>query len=262
MSCATRKPSRLVASMNVPVSASRGANATACTRMSKASQCVFRCAKPRAMSSSSATSMAKVMPDSNCLASGTTRSAMRSMCEKARTAPSRCMACAMPQAMERSVARPTIRARLAFRNPMIAPSFFLASTLIVVGGVDVHDQPLSGSDLMVLVQPVPALELGDRDLKLTRNAEHRVAAAHGIQHAPAAHHSLVAIAPRARLDDQPLTLHQRIAGIQVVQPRQRAHRHAVAACDTRESLAGADAIDDLPLPAAAIALRPVDARRR
>src|SRR6185312_9070535 len=41
----------------------------------------------------------------------------------ASSAPSRCMTWAMPQAIERSVATPTIRARLPARNPMqISPS--------------------------------------------------------------------------------------------------------------------------------------------
>ncbi len=87
------------------------------------------------------------------------------MWENASVAPSRCMACAMPQAMERSVASPTIRARLPFRKPIVSPNMRLLSTEPVASlallptGFDVHDQPLPGSDLVVLVQAVPALEL-------------------------------------------------------------------------------------------------------
>src|ERR1700683_5864417 len=88
------------------------------------------------------------------------------------------MAFAMPQAMERSVASPTINARFAVKNPI---SF---SSLLAIR-IAVHDQTLSRPDLVMLVQAVPALELRHRDLILPRNAEDRVAAAYGVQH-PAA----------------------------------------------------------------------------
>src|ERR1700734_3209592 len=242
MSCATRKLSRVVASMKVPVSASRGANATACTRMSKPSQRDFKCAKPRAMSSSLATSMGKVMSECSERARGTTRSAMRSMYEKASSAPSRCMAWAIPQAMERSVARPTMRARLPLRKPILIP--FLP---LLPARVDVHDEPLAGSDLMILVDAVPALQLCDRDLELMRDAVHRIAVPHRIERASAAHDAFVAIAPRARLDDEPLALGQGIAELQVVQARECAHRHAVAPRDAAQGLACANPVNELPL---------------
>src|ERR1700722_8674644 len=272
MSCATRNPSRVVASMKVPVSASRGANATACTRMSKPSQRDFKCAKPRAMSSSLATSMAKVMSECSERARGTTRSAMRSMYENASSAPSRCMAWAIPQAMERSVARPTIRARLPLRKPILSPLIAAgavravrartpASLPLLPARVDVHDEPLSGSDLMILVDAVPTLQLCDRDLELMRDAEYRIAAPHRVERAPAALDAFVAIAPRARFDDKPLALGQGIAELQVVQARERAHRNAVAPCDAAQSLAGANSVNELPLLATGIGFRPVDPLR-
>src|SRR5882724_939117 len=174
--------------MKLPVSASRVANATACTRMSNPSQRDFRCANPFEISSSDPTSMTKVMSEPSCLASGTTRSVMRSICANASSAPWACMDCAMPQAMERSVARPTINARLPLKKPIFddlqalarrtngveATPYFHALRAIANGveatptdilltllpaGVDVHDQALSGSDLMMPVQAVPSLEL-------------------------------------------------------------------------------------------------------
>src|SRR5450631_2382868 len=209
MSWATRKPSRVVASRKPPVNASRGANATAWTRTSKPSQRDLRCANPFEISSSEATSMTKVISEPNCRASGTTRSVMRSIWAKASSAPWACMACAMPQAMERSVASPTINARLPLKKPMFilsrrlraefngveatayfqalratangveaTPTDILSALLPVL--VDVHDEALPGSDLMMLVEAIPALELRHRHLKLTRNAEDRVAATHGI----------------------------------------------------------------------------------
>src|ERR1700676_891498 len=99
----------------------------------------------------------------------------------------------MPQAMERSVASPTINARLPLKKPMFTlhalratadgveatPYDMLGSALLPVL-VDVHDETLSGSDLVMLVEAIPALELRHRHLKLTRNAEDRVAATHGV----------------------------------------------------------------------------------
>src|ERR1700683_272510 len=113
--------------------------------------------------------------------------------------------------------------------------------------IDVHDQMLSGSDLMMLVQSVPGLELRYRDLKLLGNTKDRIAAAHGVEHAAAGLRALIAKPSCARLDHQALTLHQRIPRAHVIQPGESAHRHSMAARDTAQRLAGADAIDDLTL---------------
>src|SRR6202034_977372 len=113
--------------------------------------------------------------------------------------------------------------------------------------VDVHDEPLAGSDLMILVDAVPTLQLGDRDLELMRDAVHRIAVPHRVEGATAAHDAFVAIATRARLDDEPLAPGQGIAELQVVQARERAHRHAVSPRDAAQGLACADPINELPL---------------
>src|SRR5271154_5835566 len=152
--------------------------------------------------------MTKVMSDPNCLASGTTRSVMRSMCENASSAPSRCMACAMPQAMERSVARPTINARLPLKKPM--------SLSLLPARIDIHDQPSPGLDLVALIQAVPTLQLRHGHLKLLRDAVNGVAAAYGIQDPAAGYRPFVAIAARAGLDHQALAFHQGVLGVQVI----------------------------------------------
>src|SRR5260370_36451589 len=206
------------------------------------------------------------------------------------------MACAMPQAMERSVARHTISARFPLKKPILfsrryapkltgsrrprmigcslrehdpEPSRALVPLFKAVSGlallpvrIDVHDQMLPGPDLMMPVKAVPGFELRNRNLKLPRNAVDGVAEAHGVEHAAAGPHSLVAITPCARLDDQALTLHQGVAGSHVIQPGESAHRHAVAARNAAQRLARANAIDDLMLSASAkIGLRAVHARR-
>src|ERR1700730_18395277 len=114
---------------------------------------------------------------------------------------------------------------------------------------------------MMLVEAVPGLELRNRDLELARNAVDGVAAAHGVEHTAAGPHSLIAITASARLHDQALTRHQRVGRADVIQPGQRAHRHAVAARNAAQRLTWAHAIDDLTLFASAeIGLRAVHAR--
>ena len=63
--------------------------------------------------------------------------------------------------------------------------------------------------------------------------------------------TFVAVAARARFDDEALALGQGAVQGQVVQPRERAHGHAVAPGNAVQRLAGAHAVDDLPLLAAA-----------
>src|SRR5208283_3099318 len=131
------------------------------------------------ISASLPTSIAKVSFEPSCCASGTTRSAMRSTNENASAAPSRCIAWAMPHAIERSVASPTIKARLPVRKPMIYSSLSALAAM----WFDVHDQMLSGADLVALVESVPAVQLRDGNLKLVGDAVDRVALAHGVEHA-------------------------------------------------------------------------------
>src|SRR6202012_2265673 len=76
----------------------------------------------------------------------------------------------------------------------------------------IHHAALPSSYLMMLVQPVPALQLCDRDLKLTRDAVHSVAASDGVEQASSGNHALIPEAARARLDDQTLAFHQGVLG--------------------------------------------------
>ncbi len=132
-----------------------------------------------------------------------TRSVMRSMCANASSAPWPCMAWAMPRQWNESVASPTMSARFPFKNPMFSyPCWRFESTYMT--------RRCPRPDLMMLIQAVPALKLGDGDLKLLGNTVHGVAAAHGVQHAPACFRALAAKAPGAGLDDQALALHQAV----------------------------------------------------
>src|SRR5579862_2425795 len=79
----------------------------------------------------------------------------------------------------------------------------------LAGGVDVHDEPLAGADLVVRVDAVPALELRHRDLELPRDAVDRISAAHRVEHAPSGVQALAAELPCAHLDDEPLALDER-----------------------------------------------------
>src|ERR1700728_5219373 len=101
---------------------------------------------------------------------------------------------------------------------------------------------------MMLVQPVPSLQLRDRHLKLARDSVSRIAAANRIEHAASRHHTLIAEAAGARLDHQSLAFYQRVSGPYIVQPRERGHRHAVSAGDGTQRLPRTDSINDLALP--------------
>src|SRR5262245_34089546 len=91
------------------------------------------------------------------------------------------MACEMPQAMERSVASPTIRAFLPARNPM--PSLHDqrgASPLILAADVrrspDVDREELAGAQGRAAAHVIPSLEVADGDLEAARDRGQRVAA--------------------------------------------------------------------------------------
>src|SRR3984885_12665111 len=230
MSCATRKLSRVVALMKSPVSASRVANATACTRISKCGQRVFRYPKPFSISVSAATSITKVMSDPTCLASGTTRSVMRSICAKASSAPSRCIACAMPQAMERSVATPTMNARLPARNPMVVTSGVdyagKAPADSAVARRELDAQFLSGVDARVRAEAIPGEQLGHAALKEHRDLRNGVTLAHRVFDPPPRR-----LSPRARGQADALSGAQGIVRVHAVHHGQRVHVHAVMAGD-------------------------------
>src|SRR5579863_684870 len=114
-------------------------------------------------------------------ASGSTRSFILSFTyEKASSAPSRCMAWAMPQAIERSVATPTMKARLPARNPMTSPPGGdyagrpAAAHPSAVAGGDADAQLLAGVDVRVRRQAVPGEQLRHAALEQLGDLRHRV----------------------------------------------------------------------------------------
>src|SRR5271166_5577567 len=122
---------------------------------------------------------------------------------------------------------------------------------------------LPRADLMVAIEAVPTLQLRNRHLKLMGYAEHRVALAHRVHEPAARHGAFVAIMPRARLDDEALPLHDRIAGAQIVEACKHADRYALSLRDLGQGIAGPHAVDDLAAFASrCIARGPVDACRR
>src|SRR5579862_8635031 len=108
-------------------------------------------------------------------ASGSRRSLNVSLAyENASSAPWACIACAMPQAIERSVATPTIRARLPDNIPIV---------LNVLGArLDECDQSLPRLESMHTGHSIPFRQIGHGDLQQSRDAVHRVAAANHIRH--------------------------------------------------------------------------------
>src|SRR3954469_23902284 len=159
--------------------ASRGAYATACTRMSRLPQSLFTRSKAAVISSSLVTSSGTMIFEPRDSASGVTRSFILSLrYVNASSAPSRCMACAMPQAMERSVATPTMRARLPARNPMEA-SPDAAKSAAARGYAD--RELLARLDAGVL-EVVPGRDLRHRDLEQFGDRVKRVARPHDVGH--------------------------------------------------------------------------------
>src|SRR5688572_15108769 len=90
------------------------------------------------------------------------------------------MACAMPYAMERSVASPTIRAFFPARNPM--PSLQPNSAADVRASPDVDRQGLAGAQRRAAPHVIPSLQVADRDLEAARDGRERVAAADLVVH--------------------------------------------------------------------------------
>src|SRR5262245_10761316 len=159
--------------------ASRGAYATACTRMSRLPQSRFNLSNAAEISSSFVTSSGMMIFEPSDSASGVTRSFILSFrYVNASSAPSRCMACAMPQAMERSVATPTMRARLPARNPIEA-SPDAAKSAAARGYAD--RKLLARLDGGVR-EIVPGGDLLHRDLEEFGDRVQRVASAHHVSH--------------------------------------------------------------------------------
>src|SRR5688572_27079742 len=232
------KASREVLSTKSPASASRGAKATACTRMSSEPHWLPSAANTALTSASTVTSMGSTIFEPTEAASGSTRSLSFSWPKvKASSAPCSCMAWAMPQAIERSVATPTISARLPERIPMSAPFAMRmgrddssSGTLAPVG-----DESLSRLDGAV-GEVVPAAQRSHRHLQHTGNARESVAALHHVGEllAIGAHDERTTAASRAaavgvQLDALPHT--QDRGALNAIEPRQGAHAHLVALGD-------------------------------
>src|SRR5215213_2317974 len=86
------------------------------------------------------------------------------------------MAVAMPWAIERSVASPTMRARLPARNPTLSASAQL-------GRVDVEYQSLASAQRAGGAHLVPAHQFAHGDVELVGDLGERIAAAHFVRHA-------------------------------------------------------------------------------
>src|SRR5687768_12023732 len=95
----------------------------------------------------------------------------------------------MPYAIERSVARPTIRARLPARNPMgcsaSGRSVSVADDSVEPSDAralirDVHDQALARLDDAAWAQLVPAEQIRQPHAELVSDPRQRVAPAHDV----------------------------------------------------------------------------------
>src|SRR5579863_9057617 len=99
------------------------------------------------------------------------------------------MAWAIPQAIERSVATPTIRARLPARNPMVVPPGSIMPEVALRrsgSGVpdDVDAQLLAGVQMGRRAQPVPGQELRHAALEELGDLRDGIARAHGVDDVP------------------------------------------------------------------------------
>src|SRR5215472_6392841 len=159
-------------------------------------------------------------------ASGSTRSRILSFTyEKASSAPSRCIACAMPQAIERSVATPTMKARLPARKPIAvclpasdyagkdaraSGAAALPGSAVARGEMDA--QLLTGAQVRVTAQAVPGEQLRHAALEQSRDQRHGVALAHRV-------FDVAAVDATARVSGEPHALPgaQRITRLQTVQ---------------------------------------------
>src|SRR5581483_9767962 len=135
--------------------------------------------------SSEVTSRGIVKREPTEAASGSTRSLRRSFAyEKASSAPSRCIACAIPQAIERSVATPTMSARLPARKAMLMiplrqTTWREDSTAYSALRDDADEQSLARAHGR-LRQAVPALDLRDGHLEDPCDAGQCVPVANGV----------------------------------------------------------------------------------
>src|SRR6185437_7901834 len=244
-----RKASRLVFSTKPPAMASRGAKATAWITMSRLPHSRFSTSNAASIWPSTVTSRGIVRREPTDWARGSTRSFILSLTyEKARSAPSRCIACAMPHAIERSVATPTMNARLPERNPMREPAGDCVHRQCTLpAGCDPDRERLTRADVSARAHGVPGENLRDPHLEEPGDPPQRIAGADGIDHTAGAAFRLcgaLRLAPvmvpvssrapgdrRACHQAQPLSRTQRLPWRQPIQPRERVDVHAVPASD-------------------------------
>ena len=161
-----RNASREVLAVKLPASASRGAKATACTRYRAGPSFAAAARTPRRCCSSSCTSSGIMSVRAELRAPAARRA--RGICRWRRRRPVRrpcaCMAWAMPQAIERSVATPTIRARLPESIPI---SGRLLSAAV---RADERDQLLSWADAASALQSCHSSPPGHRTVTCSSRA--------------------------------------------------------------------------------------------
>src|SRR6266480_1903907 len=151
------------------------------------------------------------------------------------------MACAMPHAMERSVATPTMKARLPARNPMMS----LPARL------------LPGVQARARGEAIPGEQLRHAALEEPRDLRDGVALAHRVEEPPVST-GAARSAGGARGQPDVLPGAQGVARVHAVQARQRVHVHAVAAGDGPQ---GIPAPHDLHVRAAQRATEAIESPR-
>src|SRR5580700_5395976 len=162
--------------------------------MSSCPHSLFRRSNAASVWSSAVTSSSMVRREPSECASGSTRSFIFSFTyENASSAPSRCIACAMPQAIDRSVATPTMKARLPVRKPMFVASgadYAVkacrrdGAVTSAVARAEMDVQLLPGMDVGLRVQAVPGEQLRHAALEQAGNLRHGVTLAHRVHHVP------------------------------------------------------------------------------
>ena len=152
----------------------------------------------------------------------------------------------MPYAIERSVARPTIRARLPARNPMgcsgvdaaVKCSARTRRQIPARAVRDVHDQALARLDHAARAQVVPAEQVGQAHAELGGDARQRVAPAHHVGRGARLDGLRVRRGERRRSGNrQHLADGERVVARQAVAARDALHRHAVRARDAPQRVA-------------------------
>ena len=177
--------------------------------MSSEPQACLMAANAVSISASLVTSSCMVSLEPSDSASGCTRSLNFSLTyEKASSAPSRCMAWAMPQAMERSDATPTMSARFPLRKPMCIPNVELTKAGILPAppsrrGRNQCRRTLTvsfwpGRSVVCLLMPFQLTRSDTVTPNTLRDARQRVAAAHLVGNLARAARRRTASSPQRR----------------------------------------------------------------